>query len=75
LSSARSLLIGTWGDSILLAVECFMVHRYLHKFPRDRWSLKALVLTVLMIDIASSVGNYAYVYLVGGSLEHQPSTL
>jgi hypothetical protein len=48
-----------------------MVHRYLHKFPRDRWSLKALVLTVLMIDIASSVGNYAYVYLVGGSLEHQ----
>jgi hypothetical protein len=59
-----ALLVGTWGDSILLAIECMMVYRYFHKFSRDRWTLKSLVLIVLAIDCISSIGNYAYVYLV-----------
>lgn len=49
---------------MLLAIECMMVAQYFRKFPRDRWALKAMVLTVLAVDIISSIGNYAYVYLV-----------
>jgi hypothetical protein len=64
--SLRALLVGTWGDSMLLAIEYMMAYKYFSKYPKDSWALKALVLAVLAIDTLSSIGNYAHVYIVRG---------
>lgn len=64
---SRALLVGTWGDSMLLAIEYMMAYKYFSKYPKDSWALKGLVLAVLAIDTLSSIGNYAHVYIVSGS--------
>lgn len=64
----RALLVGTWGDSMLLAIEYMMAYKYFTKYPKDSWALKGLVLGVLAIDTLSSIGNYAHVYIVSDAI-------
>ncbi|KAJ7277292.1 hypothetical protein C8J57DRAFT_1223040 [Mycena rebaudengoi] len=58
-----ALLIGTWANSFLCMAELIEAKYYFTHFKHDDWRLKAFVWTVLLIDIVSTVGDYACVYL------------
>ncbi|KAJ6483412.1 hypothetical protein C8R45DRAFT_1099672 [Mycena sanguinolenta] len=58
-----ALLVGTWANSILYAVEVRQAVYYYRHFKHDNWMLKLLVSSVVAIDSVSMIANYASVYL------------
>ncbi|KAJ7785178.1 hypothetical protein DFH07DRAFT_786900 [Mycena maculata] len=58
-----ALLIGTWANSFLYMAELMQARYYFRHFKHDNWQLKTLVLVVFLVDTASTVGDYACVYL------------
>ncbi|KAJ7053155.1 hypothetical protein C8F01DRAFT_1375326 [Mycena amicta] len=58
-----ALLIGTWANSVLYAVEVIQTAYYYRHFKHDKWTLKLLVSSVIAIDSVSMIANYASVYL------------
>ncbi|KAJ6506957.1 hypothetical protein C8R45DRAFT_971104 [Mycena sanguinolenta] len=61
--TAGALLIGTWANSFLYMAELTQARYYFRHFKHDDWKLKTLVLVTFLIDTASTVGDYACVYL------------
>ncbi|KAJ7917457.1 hypothetical protein B0H13DRAFT_2442589 [Mycena leptocephala] len=57
------LLIATWANSFLCLAELIQARYYFRYFQHDDWKLKTLVSVVILVDIVSTVGDYAYVYL------------
>ncbi|KAJ7244839.1 hypothetical protein C8J57DRAFT_1242504 [Mycena rebaudengoi] len=57
------LLVGTWANSGLYAVELSQVAYYFTHFPKDSLMLKLFVGAVLIADTTSMIANYACVYL------------
>ncbi|KAJ7834031.1 hypothetical protein B0H14DRAFT_3462295 [Mycena olivaceomarginata] len=55
------LLVGTWTNSVLYAVEVIQAAYYYRHFKQDNWMWKLLVSSV--IDSVSMIANYASVYL------------
>ncbi|KAJ7223515.1 hypothetical protein GGX14DRAFT_658370 [Mycena pura] len=58
-----ALLVGTWANSLLYAVELTQALYYFRHFQHDDWTLRTLVAVALFIDTVSTVGDYACVYL------------
>ncbi|KAJ7080991.1 hypothetical protein C8R44DRAFT_895193 [Mycena epipterygia] len=63
-----ALLLGTWANSVLYAVEVIQAAYYYRHFKHDNWRLKLLVSSAIAIDSVSMIANYASVYLVTQSL-------
>ncbi|KAJ7627181.1 hypothetical protein FB45DRAFT_1059975 [Roridomyces roridus] len=57
------LLIGTWMSSILYSAELAQAAIYYQNFKNDKWCLKALVWTTVLIDTVGLLNDYACVYL------------
>jgi len=62
----RALLIGTYGNSILYALELLAVIRYFSasSCTRDSHLVKAMISFVFLSDTVCTISNYACVYLV-----------
>ncbi|KAJ7117971.1 hypothetical protein C8R43DRAFT_98523 [Mycena crocata] len=60
---AGALLIGTWVNSALYAVEIIQAAYYYRHFKNDSLTLKLVVSAACFIDGVSMIGNYACVYL------------
>ncbi|KAJ7223511.1 hypothetical protein GGX14DRAFT_540280, partial [Mycena pura] len=58
-----ALLVGTWANSLLYAVEITQALYYFRHFQHDDWTLRTLVAVALFIDTVSTLGDYACVYL------------
>ncbi|KAJ7223542.1 hypothetical protein GGX14DRAFT_694431 [Mycena pura] len=58
-----ALLVGTWANSLLYAVELTQALYYFRHFQHDDWTLRTLVAVALFIDTVSTLGDYACVYL------------
>ncbi|KAJ7089475.1 hypothetical protein C8R44DRAFT_892433 [Mycena epipterygia] len=67
-TSLGALLLGTWANSVLYAVEVIQAVYYYRHFKHDSWKLKLLVSSAITIDSVSMIANYASVYLVTQSL-------
>ncbi|KAJ6571205.1 hypothetical protein B0H19DRAFT_1255195 [Mycena capillaripes] len=57
------LLVGTWANSALYAIEVIQAVYYYRHFKHDNWMLKLLVSAAIAIDSLSMIVNYASVYL------------
>ncbi|KAF7328345.1 hypothetical protein MVEN_02550000 [Mycena venus] len=62
-ATTGALLIGTWANSFLYMAELTQARYYFRHFKHDDWKLKTLVLVAFLVDTASTVGDYACVYL------------
>ncbi|KAJ7062695.1 hypothetical protein C8F01DRAFT_1134974 [Mycena amicta] len=62
-ATTGALLIGTWANSFLYMAELTQARYYFRHFKHDDWKLKAFVLLAVLVDTASTVGDYACVYL------------
>ncbi|KAJ7916670.1 hypothetical protein B0H13DRAFT_2658212 [Mycena leptocephala] len=60
---AGALLIGTWANSFLYMTELIQARYYFTHFKHDDRKLKMLVSVAVLVDTASTVGDYACVYL------------
>ncbi|KAJ7436980.1 hypothetical protein B0H11DRAFT_2108749 [Mycena galericulata] len=58
-----ALLIGTWANSFLYMAELIQARYYFRHFKHDDWKLKTLVTVAFLIDTASTLGDFACVYL------------
>ncbi|KAJ7101913.1 hypothetical protein C8R44DRAFT_808866 [Mycena epipterygia] len=58
-----AILIGTWANSFLYMAELIQARYYFTHFKHDDWRLKTLVLVAFLVDTASTLGDYACVYL------------
>ncbi|KAJ7447521.1 hypothetical protein B0H11DRAFT_2335325 [Mycena galericulata] len=58
-----ALLIGTWANSFLYMAELIQARYYFRHFKHDDWKLKTLVWVAFLVDTASTVGDFACVYL------------
>ncbi|KAJ7909298.1 hypothetical protein B0H13DRAFT_2330464 [Mycena leptocephala] len=58
-----ALLVGTWANSFLYMTELIQARYYFTHFKHDDWKLKTLVSVAFLVDTASTVGDYACVYL------------
>ncbi|KAJ7447780.1 hypothetical protein B0H11DRAFT_2335129 [Mycena galericulata] len=58
-----ALLIGTWANSFLYMAELIQARYYFRHFKHDDWKLKTLVSVAFLVDTASTVGDFACVYL------------
>ncbi|KAF8215316.1 hypothetical protein K438DRAFT_1955292 [Mycena galopus ATCC 62051] len=58
-----ALLVATWANSVLYAVEIIQAVYYYRHFKDDSWMLKLLVSSVIVVDSVSVIANYASVYL------------
>ncbi|KAJ7620308.1 hypothetical protein FB45DRAFT_929927 [Roridomyces roridus] len=62
-TTTGALLIGTWANSFLYMAELAQARYYFRHFKHDDWKLKTLVMVAFLVDTASTLGDYACVYL------------
>jgi hypothetical protein len=64
--TGSALLIGTYGNSILYAVELLAVihYRSTSRAKHDSFLLRGMVYSMLLVDTANTVATYSSVYLV-----------
>ncbi|KAI5474781.1 calcium:hydrogen antiporter [Pseudohyphozyma bogoriensis] len=58
-----ALVIGSWVNSMVFALELQQLYYYFTTFKNDGWSIKGAVATIGMLDLGSTVVTNACVYL------------
>jgi len=63
-----TLLIGTWVNAMVFALEATQLFRYWILFPKDRLWLKAMVVGMFAVDLTGTASICALCYKVNLSL-------